>query len=372
MPRDTSSDVLQGTLDLLVLKTLDLEPMHGWGIAQRILELSRSALDVAQGSLYPALMRLERRGWVTGDWEGSPRTIGRANMIASRRWASATSAARRRPGASTPAPSSSSSGRPEGSDESCRLAGRLRGRVRAVLRRGIVEQDLSEEIRFHLEMETEANIRRGMSPDEAWRAARIAFGGVERVREDHRDARGTRLLEDALADLRYAARWLVRSPGFSFSAVLTLALGIGGTTAVVCVVDGVLLRPLPYPDAERLVTVWSLTRVVIEPWASSPPDFREFRDHALAFDGIGGYYPTAANLLIDGEPVRLAAARASAGMFSILGVAPLLGRAFREDEELPGADRVVMLSHAAWRDRFGGRQTIIGSSVDARRELRTR
>jgi predicted permease len=242
------------------------------------------------------------------------------------------------------------------------LAG-LRGRVRALLRRGTVEQDLSEEIRFHLEMETEANIRRGMSPEEAWRATKIAFGGVERVREDHRDARGTRLLEDVLADLRYAARWLARSPGFSLSAVLTLALGVGGTTAVVCVVDGVLLRPLPYPDAERLVTVWTLTRGETEPWASSPPDFREFRDRSSAFDGVGGYYSVAANLLIEGEPVRLAAARASAGMFSILRVAPLLGRAFRQDEELPGRDRVVLLSHAAWRDRFGGRQTIIGSSV---------
>jgi len=242
------------------------------------------------------------------------------------------------------------------------LAG-LRGRARALLRRDAVERDLSDEIRFHLEMETEANIRRGMPPDEARRAAKIAFGGVERTREDHRDARGTRLLEDVVADLRYAARWLVRSPGFALSAVLTLALGVGGTTAVVCVVDGVLLRPLPYPEAERLVAVWSLTRGEREPWGSSPPDFRAFRDHASAFDGIGGYYSTAANLLIDGEPIRLAAARATAGMFSILGVPALMGRAFREEEEVPGGDRVVLLSHAAWKHRFGGRPSIVGSSV---------
>ena len=103
------------------------------------------------------------------------------------------------------------------------LAG-ARVRARALLRRDAVEQDFAEEIRFHLEMETEANLRRGMSPEEARRAARLSFGGLERVREDHRDARGTRLLEDALADLRFAARWLLRRPGFALSATLTQRL----------------------------------------------------------------------------------------------------------------------------------------------------
>lgn len=242
------------------------------------------------------------------------------------------------------------------------LAG-LRVRARALLRRDVVEQDFSEEIRFHLDMETEANLRRGMSPEEARRAARLAFGGIERVREEHRDARGTRLLEDALADLRYAARWLARRPGFALSAILTLALGVGGATAVVCVVDGVLLRPLPYPQAERLVAIWSLTRGETEPWASSPPDFRVFREQASAFEGIGGYYTTATNLVAAGEPHRLPAARASAEMFSVLGVRPHLGRAFRREEELPGNARVVLLSHRAWKGRFGGQASIVGSSL---------
>ena len=239
----------------------------------------------------------------------------------------------------------------------------LRGRTRALFRRGAVERDLADEIGFHLEMETEANIRRGMAPDEARRAARVAFGGVERVREDHRDARGTRLLDDALADLRYAVRWLARSPGFTLPAILTLALGVGGATAVVCVVDGVLLRPLPYPEPERLAVVRSLTRGETQPWNSSPPDFRAFRDGAGAFEQLGAYYDIAANLMLDGEPVRLSAARASAGMFPLLGVRPLLGRAFRADEEVAGADRVVLLSHALWRNRFGGSPAVLGSSV---------
>ncbi|HEY7611841.1 MAG TPA: ABC transporter permease [Gemmatimonadales bacterium] len=239
----------------------------------------------------------------------------------------------------------------------------LRGRVRALFRRRGMERDLADEIRFHLEMETEANIRRGMAPDEARRAARLTFGGIERVREEHRDARGIRLLEDALADLRYGIRWLARSPGFTLPAVLTLALGIGGAGAVVGVVDGVLLRPLPYPEAGRLVAVRSLVRGTTEPWSSSPPDFRELRERTASFEMLGGYYDAAANLLLDGEPVRLAAARASADMFRLLGVPPALGRVFRPEEEQPGADRVVILSHAAWRDRFGGRPGIIGTTV---------
>jgi putative ABC transport system permease protein len=239
----------------------------------------------------------------------------------------------------------------------------LLGRARALVRRPAMERELSEEIRFHLEMETEANIRRGMTPDAARRAAALAFGPVERAREEHRDARGTRLLEDAAADLRWARRWLAHRPGFTVAVVLTLALGIGGTTAVVCVVDGVLLRPLPYPEPDRLVAVWSLARGETEPWASSPPDFRIFRERASGFERLGGYYLGAANLVIGGEPVRLAAANATAGTFEALAVPAAMGRTFRAEEETSGQDRVVVLSDGTWRRWFGARSDIIGSTV---------
>ncbi|MFL5514740.1 MAG: ABC transporter permease, partial [Gemmatimonadales bacterium] len=239
----------------------------------------------------------------------------------------------------------------------------LLGRARALLRRPAIERELSDEIRFHLDMETEANIRRGMPPREARRAAMLAFGPVERAREEHRDARGTRLLEDAAADLRWAQRWLAHRPGFTAAVVLTLALGVGGTTAVVCVVDGVLLRPLPYPDPDRLVTVWSLARGETEPWASSPPDFRVFRERASGLERLGGYYLGAANLVIDDAPVRLTAANATAGLFEALAVPPALGRTFRAEEEVSGRDRVVILSDGTWRRWFGARRGIIGSTV---------
>ncbi len=239
----------------------------------------------------------------------------------------------------------------------------LLGRARALFRRPAIERDLSDEIRFHLEMETEANIRRGMPPDEARRAAVLTFGSVERAREEHRDARGTRLLEDGVADLRWARRWLAHRPGFTLAVVLTLALGVGGTTAVVCVVDGVLFRPLPYPEAERVVAVWSLTRGKTEPWASSPPDFRIFRDRASSFAHLGGYYIGPANLVIGGEPVRLTAGFATAGMFDALAVPPAKGRTFRADEETSGRDRVAVLSDGTWRRWFGTRPDIVGSTI---------
>jgi len=238
------------------------------------------------------------------------------------------------------------------------------GRLRALFRRDKVEADLSEEIRFHLEMETDNNIRSGMSPVAARRAARIEFGGEERFREEHRDARGSRILEDAIADVRYAARWLLRSPGFALAAILTLGLGIGGTTAVFSVVDGVLLKPLPYAQPDRLVGIWSLnSQLDPEPFTSSPPDFRALRERTTGFDDIAAHYSNSANALVSGEPVRLAALRASSNLFAVLGVRPLIGRAFREEEGVYGNHRVAVLSHAAWMGRFGGSSAIIGSSV---------
>jgi predicted permease len=239
----------------------------------------------------------------------------------------------------------------------------LRLRIASLFRRDTIEHRFDDEIALHLDLETERNLAAGLSPAEARRAALIAFGGVERIREDHRDARGARFLHDLGADLRYAARWLRRSPAFTLSVLLTLALGIGGTTAMFCVVNGVLLKPLPYPDPERLVAIWS--RLGAEPGAatSSPPDFREFRARATAFESIAGYYLSATNVVVDAEPHRVPGARISADLFPLLGATLSEGRAFRADEEAAGNDRVAIISHGMWSSMFGARPGVVGSSI---------
>src|SRR5688500_2874172 len=129
--------------------------------------------------------------------------------------------------------------------------------LRALLRRGSVESEMDEELRHHIELETEKNIRSGLTPEDARRRALIAFGSVDMSREAMRDGRGVRWLEDAAADVRYALRWLARSPGFAAVAVLTLAIGIGATTAIFAVVNAVLLEPLPYRDSGRLAVLYA-------------------------------------------------------------------------------------------------------------------
>ena len=239
----------------------------------------------------------------------------------------------------------------------------VRLRLRSLLRRKSVEDRFAEEIRLHLDLETERNLRAGMSNAEARRAALIAFGGIERVREEHRDARGVRIIEDLVTDLHYAARWLRRSPAFTVSAMATFALGIGGATAMFSVVHGVLLKPLPYPDPDALVAIWSRFSSETEPSTSSPPDFRELRARARAFTTVEAYYGTPTNLVIGTEPHRAFGARVSTGLLSTLGARFAAGRGFSDSEGVAGNDRVAIIGHGLWRTSFGGRSDIVGSSI---------
>lgn len=228
-----------------------------------------------------------------------------------------------------------------------------------------IEREMDEEMRFHLEMEADAlRQERGLSRDEARRAAVLGFGGMERFKEEGRDARGGRWLEDARHDLRYTARTLWATPGFTATAVMTLALGIGATTAIFSVVDGVLLKPLPYPDAHELVTVWTTNGAPdSEPFTSSPPDFRELEQLSRSFTGLAAYTVADVNLSSTGEPSRLTAARVSPALFPILGVLPRLGRPFDRHEGEFGAHRVALLSDGLWRASFGADPAAIGRTV---------
>src|SRR5882672_11337468 len=167
-----------------------------------------------------------------------------------------------------------------------------------------------------------------------------------------------------LKDIRYGVRSLLKQPGFTAIAVITLALGIGANTAMFSVINAVLLRPLPYHDPDRLVTIWeeSPQRGMYQ-MPVSFANLRDWVDQTQTFSQISAYTFTNLNLTGAGEPARLSTVRASANLFSLVGATPLLGRAFLAEEDREGANRVVMLSHGLWQSRFGSDSAIVGKSL---------
>ncbi|HEY6400629.1 MAG TPA: permease prefix domain 1-containing protein, partial [Blastocatellia bacterium] len=216
-------------------------------------------------------------------------------------------------------------------------------RLGGVIFKRRVERDLEEEIRSHLEMQIEENLRRGMTPEEARQAASRKFGGVVQVREAYRDRLTLPALETAFQDLRYGLRMLRRNPGFTFVAVLTLALGIGANTAIFSVVNAVLLRSLPYRDPDRLVML-SYYRAREGAQFATGSWYLDWRDQAKAFEQIAAYRTDDADLTGNGEPERLTAGTVSARLFATLGVAPALGRDFTPEDDTGNGAPVVILS----------------------------
>ena len=230
-------------------------------------------------------------------------------------------------------------------------------RVRAILQGKAVDRDMDAEMTFHLEMEATDAERRGVPQDEARRRARHAFGGVERFREEGRDARGVGGARDLTGDIRFGLRILRRSPVFTTVAVGTLALGIGANSAIFSVVNAVLLQPLPFPDTRSLVSVWD--------GGHSLAEFTYIRDRSRTLETVATYMPNyGVSLSGVGDPLRLTSAQVSAGFFDVLRVPPMRGRFFQAGDDGPGADRVVVISHALWRDRFGSDPGIIGRPIE--------
>lgn len=232
---------------------------------------------------------------------------------------------------------------------------RLRGlaaRLRSLFLRRAAERDLDDEIRFHLEMQTAENLRRGMDPAEARRRAVLAFGGVEKHREALRDGRRVAWLEDAWLDARFAARALRRSPGFTAVSVLTLGLGIGATSAVFSAVDAVLLAPLPYPEPERLVRIFQQNSPTNR-WTISNADWRAIEEQQRSFDAAALLRPGGAAMSTSQGAEWVEVGRATAGIFRTVGVEPARGRGFREGEDRPGAPPVVVLREGFWERHFG-------------------
>jgi putative ABC transport system permease protein len=244
------------------------------------------------------------------------------------------------------------------------MIGRLKRRLSALVRKDKMEREMEAELRYHMEREVERNAADGMSPEEARQAALRSFGGMERAKEECRDARGIRLVEELRQDLRYGVRMLKTNPGFTLVAVLTLALGIGANSAVFSVVNAALLRPLPYAEPERLVMVWgNFQRLNMTRLGVSAPEFVDYKNQNEVFAEVAAFQPATFNLTGSDEPERLSGARVSASIFPLLGTAPLVGRTLLAEEDAPGHARAAVLSRRLWERRFGSDPALVGKSI---------
>jgi predicted permease len=243
------------------------------------------------------------------------------------------------------------------------LPSRLRSWLGAVLRRSRLEREMDAELRFHLEAHAADLVRAGMPAAEAVRRARLAFGAVDGAKEQCRQARGVHLLDTLAQDLRYGARHLLASPGFTAVAVLTLALGIGANTAIFSAVDALLLGALPVPDSRRLVSSWAM-REGYDPFGTSALELAAYRDRSDAFARCGVARSRSWNLLGEAEPERVQGAAVQADFLAALGVHAVLGRDIGAAEDRPGGPAVALLSHGFWQRRFGGDRRVLGRSLN--------
>jgi len=230
-----------------------------------------------------------------------------------------------------------------------------------------MDEQLEKELRFHLDQNTSDLIARGYLPEEARRQARLALGGPEQVKEECRQARGTRWLEDLLQDFRYALRALRQRPAFAAVALCTLALGTGATTIMFTVINGVLLKPLPYPNADRLLKVEEQTKGITDyrwgdRWAFAYPNFLDCKREVRSLDLAARRY-SGGTVKGPGEAEYVDGFQISSGLFAVLGVTPLRGRAFLPEEDRPGAAPVIIISYGLWQRQFGGDPAAIGKAL---------
>ncbi len=245
------------------------------------------------------------------------------------------------------------------------MLSKLRAALRALLRRSEIERELDEELRSHIEQQTEQNIRLGMSPEEARYAARKAFGGVEQAKERSRDARGVRWLEELWLDLRYGARMLMKQPGFTLIAVLTLALAISANTAIFSVTNATLLQPYPYIDTDRWVYLSEKNEAKgLQGVAASIPNFRDWRDQNQSFSEMVLWTQLNFNLSGSGagEPERVRLTLVSENLFSALKLVPAAGR-FVSPEDYNGSGYIAVISYGLWQRRFGGDPNLPGRNI---------
>jgi len=229
-------------------------------------------------------------------------------------------------------------------------------------RRNRLEEQLEKELRFHLDQHASDLIARGLSPAQAKREARIALGGPEQVKQQCREARGTRWVEELLQDTRYALRSFRHKPGFAAITVLISALGIGATTVMFTVINSVLLKPLPFSEPARLVVLHGFLEHLGEFWGFSYPDFKDIHQQSRNL-AVAGWTYTGGTIGAPGEPQYVDGRRISADLFPILGISPLYGRGFRSDEDRPGAAPVAIISYDLWQRRFAGDRSALSRKL---------
>ena len=235
-------------------------------------------------------------------------------------------------------------------------------RLREQMSRGRIDSDFQEELRSTLELITDEHLRRGLSPDEARRAALIEIGGFERTRELVGERRGFAHLDNLSRDVRHALRALRKAPGFAAVAVFTLALGIGANAAIFSFIDAVILRPLPYPAPDRLVAIWEMESASGERGAVAPANIADYQG-VSGFADVASYATASRSLTGGGPPEGHVAETVSYNYFDVLRVQPALGRAFTREEDSEVGRKVVIISHSLWQGRFGSDPAVLGRPI---------
>ena len=240
-------------------------------------------------------------------------------------------------------------------------------RLRSFFRWAQADQELDEELHDHLERKTEEYVAKGMAPEEARRQALLEMGGIEKRKEECRDARRVNWIQDFVQDLRYAVRTLRKSPSFTAVAVLSLAVGLAANTAIFSVIKGVLLQPLEYPNPSQLVAIELFVPKLAQKFPTvpvNPAAYLGWSTDAKSLAGIGLVEDgVPLNLTSGGEPELLSADAVTANLFDVLGVVPMLGRNFLPDADQAGHNHEVILTNALWRNRFRGDPNVIGQAI---------
>ena len=341
MSRRSIPDLLPGTLDMLILRTLQSQPHHGWAIAERIQQISDDVLQVNQGSLYPALHRLEHQGWIEAEWAVSE--LGRrAKYLPPHGLRAAAARGRgRRVGTDVR--------RHRASDEAGMTLRRLKLLTQAVFARRRVERDLDDELAFHIERETQKHIASGVSPAEARTRAMARFGSVTVAADECRDARGTTLVDGIVRDLWYAFRSFRHAPLVAVTIVATVGLGLGLVTVVFTLLNAAVFRTDDVRDPHELFSVERQLPANAKPEPFTRPQYEALRRETGVFSDAFVMGPEM-DWWIDGR--RMEGALVAGNFFHVLGAGAARGRTLVPSDDELGGRHAIVLSHRAWSRYF--------------------